>query len=87
MEDSLGHFRVKYLNKHADYDSIVALHLQNQQMTEDFKKNFEEEKKLNERLRRYVRQDDNYRTVSVAAAWFTIIGMTVWFTVLSAGSN
>ena len=87
MEDSLSHFRVKYLDKHADYDSLVSIHTQNQQMTEDFKKNFEEEKKLNERLRRYVRQDDNYRTVSVAAAWFTIIGMTVWFTVLSAGSN
>lgn len=86
MEDSLGHFRLKYLDKHADYDSLVALHLQNKQMSEDFKKDLEEEKKMNQRLHKYVQQSDAYRTISVASSWFTIIGLTVWFMVLASGN-
>lgn len=86
MEDSLSMYKFKYMEKHEDYDSLKNLHLQRETRVEAFKIEFEEEKKVNDRLRRYVKQDDIYRTASVGAAWFTIIGLTMWFMVL-AGSN
>lgn len=84
MEDSLHQFRFKYQDKHEKYDSLHAIHLQHQEVVMGFKKEFEEEKKLNERLYRQIKSQDRYRAVSVASAWFTMIGLTMWFMVLSS---
>lgn len=80
MEDSLHQYKFKYNEKHADYDSLHQLQLQSELMKLDY----EDQKQLNEKMKKWVKQDEHYRVASVAASWFTIIGLTLWFMVISA---